>query len=78
MGAPDSPVRHRTLSGVLPRHPIVRVREQSTVGAVVFLWHRTCPIHCPVRLWLYALTLPRTVLHCSAVSALFAVHRCAG
>jgi hypothetical protein len=26
MGAPDSPVRHRTLSGVPPRQPTVRVR----------------------------------------------------
>jgi hypothetical protein len=29
MGAPDSPVRQ-------PRHPTVRVREQSTVGGFVF------------------------------------------
>jgi hypothetical protein len=50
MGAPDSPVRQRTLSGAPPRHPTVRVREQSTVGAVVFLWHRTGPVQCPVRL----------------------------
>jgi hypothetical protein len=28
MGAPDSPVRQ-------PRHPTVRVRAQSTVGAIV-------------------------------------------
>jgi hypothetical protein len=38
MGAPD---RSCSLSGAPPRHPTVRVREQSTVGAVVFLWHRT-------------------------------------
>jgi hypothetical protein len=38
MGAPD---RHCSLSGAPPRHPTVRVLEQSTVGAVVFLWHQT-------------------------------------
>jgi hypothetical protein len=46
MGAPDSPVRHRTLSGASPRHPTVRVLEQLTV---VSLWHRTSTVHCPVR-----------------------------
>jgi hypothetical protein len=34
MGAPDSPVRHRTLSGAPPRHPTVRVLTQSTVEAL--------------------------------------------
>jgi hypothetical protein len=24
-----------------PRHPTVRIQEQSTVGVVAFLWHRT-------------------------------------
>jgi hypothetical protein len=38
MGVPD---RHCRLSGAPPRHPTVRVREQLTVGAIVFLWHRT-------------------------------------
>jgi hypothetical protein len=33
--------RHCRLSSVPPHHPTVRVREQSTVGAVVFLWHWT-------------------------------------
>jgi hypothetical protein len=33
------------VSGALPRHPIVRVLEQLTVGAFVFLWHRT--VRCP-------------------------------
>jgi hypothetical protein len=37
MGAPDSLVRHRTLSGESPRHPTVRVLEQLTVGGFVFL-----------------------------------------
>jgi hypothetical protein len=37
MGAPDSPVRHRTLFGSpvrQPRHPTVRVPAVSTVGAL--------------------------------------------
>jgi hypothetical protein len=38
MGAPDMSY---SLSGASPCHPTVRVLEQSTVGAVVFLWHRT-------------------------------------
>jgi hypothetical protein len=38
MGAPD---RSCSLSGAPLRHPTVRVREQSTIGTVVFLWHRT-------------------------------------
>jgi hypothetical protein len=46
MGAPDSPVgappdTHCSLSGAPPRHPTVRVLEQLTVGALVFLWHQT-------------------------------------
>jgi hypothetical protein len=39
------PDRSCSLSGVLPHHPTVRVREQSTVGAVVFMWHRTVQCH---------------------------------
>jgi hypothetical protein len=39
------PDRSCSMSGALPRHPTVRVREQSTVGAVVFLWHRTVRCH---------------------------------
>jgi hypothetical protein len=38
MGAPDT---HCSVSGAPPRHPTVRVIEQLTVGAFVFLWHRT-------------------------------------
>jgi hypothetical protein len=68
MGAPDSPVLHRTLSAAPPRHPTVRVWEQSTVGAVVFLWHRT--VRCRTGQLLFivrcALTLTCTVAHCSA------------
>jgi hypothetical protein len=41
MGATDSPVRHRTVSGAPPRHPIVRAWSWSTVGGFVLMWHRT-------------------------------------
>jgi hypothetical protein len=61
MGALDSLVRHRTLSGVPPRQPTVRVRSWSTIGGFVFMRHRICTVNCSVRLWLCALTLPRTV-----------------
>jgi hypothetical protein len=37
-GAPSD--THCSVSGAPPRHPIVRVLEQLTVGAFVFLWHR--------------------------------------
>jgi hypothetical protein len=40
MGAPDSLVRQ-------PRHPTVRVREHTTVGGFVFLWHWT--VRCRTR-----------------------------
>jgi hypothetical protein len=43
-GAP--PDSSYSLSGAPPRHPIVRVREQSTVGAVVLLRHRT--VRCAI------------------------------
>jgi hypothetical protein len=42
-GVPSN--KHCRLSDVPPRHPIVRVREQSTVGVVVFSWHRTVRCH---------------------------------
>jgi hypothetical protein len=61
-GAP--PDRHCRLSGAPPRHPTVRVREQSTVGAVVFLWHRIVRCHTGhflVCLWLLLWLLARTV-----------------
>jgi hypothetical protein len=53
-GAPDSPVRHRTLSGAPATSPgrWFRPLELLTVGPpdspVV---HRTGHVHCPVRLW---------------------------
>jgi hypothetical protein len=53
MGAPDSPVRHRTVSGAPPRHPIVRVWSWSTVRGFVLMRHRT--IRCPSNLLLWLL-----------------------
>jgi hypothetical protein len=41
MGTPDSPVRHRTVSGASPRHPVIRSWSWSTVGGSVLMWHRT-------------------------------------
>jgi hypothetical protein len=37
MGAPD---RHYSLSGALPRHPIIRVRSGVDGWSFVLLWHR--------------------------------------
>jgi hypothetical protein len=34
MGAPDSPVRHRTVSGAPPRHPLDRVGAGRTLEAL--------------------------------------------
>jgi hypothetical protein len=76
-GAPDSPVRQ-------PRHPTVSVRplELLTCGPpdspVV---HRTCPVHCPVRLLAPALTSARAValftIHCILLlTTVGAVSRC--
>jgi hypothetical protein len=55
MGAPDSPVRHRTLSGHItqplgfgrsrPLEICLLVAPDSSVP------HRTGTVHCPVRLW---------------------------
>jgi hypothetical protein len=54
MGAPDSPVRHRTVSGAPPRHLVVRAWSWSTVGGFVLMWHRT--IRCPSDLMLWLLS----------------------
>jgi hypothetical protein len=35
------PVRHQTLSGAPPRHPVVGAWSRSTVGGSVLLWHWT-------------------------------------
>jgi hypothetical protein len=68
MGAPDSPVRHQTLSGAPPRHPTIRVLEQLTVGDFVLLWHRTvlCSLFFTVHQsqWL----LQSTIARCSRCS----------
>jgi hypothetical protein len=61
MGAPDSPVRQ-------PRHPTVRVRAQSTVGAL------SSSVWCASD---GSSALPRTVAHCSSDSSAFVVDRCA-
>jgi hypothetical protein len=42
MGAPDSSMRHRTLSGAPPRHPTVRVLEQLTVVELPELFQLKC------------------------------------
>jgi hypothetical protein len=65
MGAPDSPVRHRTVSGVPPRHPPVRAWSWSTVGGFVLMRYRT--VRCPSDqlLWLLPRLLCCTV-HCQS------------
>jgi hypothetical protein len=39
------PVRHRTVSGALPRHPAVGAWSWSTVGGSILMWHRTVRCH---------------------------------
>jgi hypothetical protein len=71
---------HRTLSGVPPRQPTVRVRSRSTVGGFVLMWHRT--VRCRTGQVLFtvrcasdtALRLCRTLF---LASGTFAVDRCA-
>jgi hypothetical protein len=76
MGAPDSLVRHRTVSGAPPRHPVVRAWSWSTAGGFVLMWHMTvrchtgqsgAPLTCSSDFY------RGTVLHCSSVR----VDRCA-
>jgi hypothetical protein len=76
MGAPDSPVRHRTVSGAPPHHPVVRAWSWSTVGGSILMWHRT--VRCYTGQSGAPLTCCSdfcrdTVLHCSPVR----VNRCA-
>jgi hypothetical protein len=76
MGAPDSPVRHRTMSGAPPRHPVVRAWSWSTVGGSVLMWHRTVRCHTGqsgAPLTCCSDFCRDTVLHCSSVK----VDRCA-
>jgi hypothetical protein len=60
MGAPDSPVHHRTVSGAPPRHLVVRAWSWSTVGGFCPhvapdspVSHRT--VRCPSDLLLWLL-----------------------
>jgi hypothetical protein len=69
MGASDSPVRHRTVSGAPPHHPVVRAWSWSTVEGFVLMRHRT--VWCP--LTFCSDFCRETVLHCSSVR----VDRCA-
>jgi hypothetical protein len=76
MGAPDSPVRHPTVSGVPPRHPVIRAWSWSTVGGFVLMWHRTVRCHTGqsgAPLTCCSDFYRDTVLHCSSVR----VDRCA-
>jgi hypothetical protein len=45
MGAPNSPVRHQTVSGAPPCHLVVRPLSWSTVGGFVLMWHQTVRCH---------------------------------
>jgi hypothetical protein len=45
MVAPDSPVRHRTVSGAPPHHPVVRAWSWSTIGGFVLMLHQTIRCH---------------------------------
>jgi hypothetical protein len=60
MDAPDSLVRHRTVSGAPPRHPVVRAWSWSTVGGFVLMRHQT--VRCPSDLLLWLLSR-----HCAAL-----------
>jgi hypothetical protein len=76
MGAPDSPVCHRTVSGAPSRHLDVRAWSWSTVGDFVLMWHRT--VRCDTELSGAPLTCCSdfyrgNVLHYSSVR----VDRCA-
>jgi hypothetical protein len=76
MGAPDSPVRHRTVSGVSPRHPIVRAWSWSTVGGFVLMRHQIVRCHTGqsgAPLTFCSDFCRVTVLHCLSVR----VDRCA-
>jgi hypothetical protein len=75
-GAPDSPVRHWTVSGAPPRHLVVRAWSWSTIGGFVLMWHRT--VRCHTGQFGAPLTCCSDfyrgiVLHCSSIR----VDRCA-
>jgi hypothetical protein len=69
-GAP--PDMHCELSGAPPRHLTVRVREQSIVGAVVFLWHRIVWCHTGYLLFTFRCASYSTALTLRAL--FFTVH----
>jgi hypothetical protein len=76
MGAPDSPVCHRTVSGAPPRHPVVRACSWSIVGGFVLMRHRTVRCHTGqsgAPLTFCSDFCHVTMLHCSSVR----VDRCA-
>jgi hypothetical protein len=63
-------VRHRTVSGALPRHPVVRDWSWSTVGGFVLMRHRTVWCHTGqsgAPLTFCSDFCRGTVLHCSFV-----------
>jgi hypothetical protein len=64
MGATDSPVHHRTLSGAPATSPKLGFDRWSSDRWV----HRTVTVRCPVRLLAPALTLRALSAHCSSVS----------
>jgi hypothetical protein len=72
MGAPDSPVCHRTLSGVSPHHPTIRVLEQLTVGGFVLLWHRT--VRCRTRQVLFTTRCASDFCALTLCALFFTVH----
>jgi hypothetical protein len=75
-GAPDSLVRHRTLSGAPPYHPTIRVLEQLTVGGFVLLWHRTVRCHTRQVLFTVWCASDSTLLLCRALFSTVALSWC--
>jgi hypothetical protein len=64
------PDTHCSVSGAPPRHPTVRVLEQLTIGAFVFLWHRIvwwCAGQSGAPLTCCSYFCRGTMLHCSSV-----------
>jgi hypothetical protein len=72
MGASDSPVRHQTLSGAPPRHPIVRVLEHLTVGGFVLMRHRT--VRCATRQILFTVRCASDTAALTLRALFFTIH----
>jgi hypothetical protein len=70
MGALDSPMRHRTLSGAPATSPnrYGLIVGALTDGTTRQSGGRTVTVHCPVRLLAPALTIRELSAHCSCVS----------